>query len=238
MKRHKYRALVLARRSVGEADRLVSLFTQEEGIVQVLAKGVRKIPSRRGGHLEPFTEILTVVNETHDRYYLSHVETLDAFPVLHRSGDAMEHVQHLFRLLLDVWQEGDPQEDVYRMLKDVCILMPDLSYGKRVALETAAMLTILRAAGLQPALEACQHCGVKVPADAVILDSQEGGWHCLLCHSSLAGTETSLAPQLVRVLKFLARRPHEALKLVVPEEEARQLNFALREYANINRVYA
>ena len=198
-RREKVTGLVLSRRSVGEADRLVTLFTREAGLLRVLAKGVRKIPSRRGGHLEPMTEVLALVNRSGERLYLTHVETQHAMSALHRNEGAMEHVQHIFRLLLDVSPEGETQEDVYIMLKDVCMLMPELPYGKRVALETAAMLTILRAAGLQPALEACQHCGVKIPADAVILDNRDGGWHCLLCHGSLLGTETSLKPALMRV---------------------------------------
>ena len=41
----------------GEADRLLWLFTRELGKVRAIAKGARKLRSRKAGHLEPFTRV-------------------------------------------------------------------------------------------------------------------------------------------------------------------------------------
>lgn len=46
--------IVLRRRNAGEADRIITLFTREFGKIRVIAKGVRKISSRRAAHLEVF----------------------------------------------------------------------------------------------------------------------------------------------------------------------------------------
>ena len=48
-------AVVLRHSDWGEADRLLTLFTREMGKLRVVAKGVRKLRSRKAGHLEPFT---------------------------------------------------------------------------------------------------------------------------------------------------------------------------------------
>ena len=53
-------ALVLFRKNIGESDRLVTFLTKEHGIIRAIAKGVRKIPSSRGGHVEPFTLVHVV----------------------------------------------------------------------------------------------------------------------------------------------------------------------------------
>lgn len=47
--------IVLKRVSVGEADRIVTIFTKRFGKIVAIAKGVRKITSRRSGSLEPGT---------------------------------------------------------------------------------------------------------------------------------------------------------------------------------------
>src|SRR3990167_5613366 len=45
-------AVVLKRRDFGEADRLVTFFTKRKGKVVALAKGVRKVTSRRAPNIE------------------------------------------------------------------------------------------------------------------------------------------------------------------------------------------
>ena len=54
-----YRAqgIVLRHVEVGEADRILTLYTLEYGKVQAIAKGVRKLRSRKAGHLEPFSRV-------------------------------------------------------------------------------------------------------------------------------------------------------------------------------------
>lgn len=52
---HRTPALILKRRDMGEADRLVTLLTPELGKVDVLAKGARKPATSKTGHVELFT---------------------------------------------------------------------------------------------------------------------------------------------------------------------------------------
>ncbi len=48
----KTEAVVLKRRNIGEADRLLTVLTKTHGKMQVKAPGVRKIASRRSPHIE------------------------------------------------------------------------------------------------------------------------------------------------------------------------------------------
>ncbi len=48
-------AIVMRRDDYGEADRLVTLLTPDYGKLRVLAKGARKLTSRKAGHIELFT---------------------------------------------------------------------------------------------------------------------------------------------------------------------------------------
>ena len=50
-------AVVLRHADWGEADRILTLYTREQGKVRAVAKGARKMRSRKAGHLEPFTHI-------------------------------------------------------------------------------------------------------------------------------------------------------------------------------------
>ncbi len=46
-------SVVLRRQDLGEADRIVTIFTPGYGKLRAVAKGVRKPSSRKAGHLEP-----------------------------------------------------------------------------------------------------------------------------------------------------------------------------------------
>ncbi|MCS7088911.1 MAG: DNA repair protein RecO [Thermoflexales bacterium] len=47
-------AIILRRADFGEADRVLTILTPEHGLKRVLAKGVRRVTSRKAGHLELF----------------------------------------------------------------------------------------------------------------------------------------------------------------------------------------
>ena len=49
--------LVLRHYNLGEADRIIVLFTRAHGLLRCVAKGVRRTRSRFGARLEPFTLI-------------------------------------------------------------------------------------------------------------------------------------------------------------------------------------
>ncbi|GFP35360.1 DNA repair protein RecO (recombination protein O), partial [Candidatus Hakubella thermalkaliphila] len=40
---------------LGEADKIVRILSEKEGIIDAVAKGIRKTKSKFGGRLEPFT---------------------------------------------------------------------------------------------------------------------------------------------------------------------------------------
>src|ERR671938_517608 len=59
---YKDEGVVLKTIKLGEADRIVTLFTRDNGKVRAVAKGVRKTRSRFGGRLEPFTTVSLLIH--------------------------------------------------------------------------------------------------------------------------------------------------------------------------------
>ena len=71
--------IVLKRVDLGEADRVLTLYTRDQGKLRAIAKGVRRTTSRSAGHLEPFTlsDLLLAVGRELD--VVSQAETIGAF---------------------------------------------------------------------------------------------------------------------------------------------------------------
>jgi len=54
---YRDQAVVIRVQKLGEADRIVTLFTKEHGRVRAVAKGVRRTKSKFGARLEPGSHI-------------------------------------------------------------------------------------------------------------------------------------------------------------------------------------
>lgn len=227
-RRDKVTALILGRRKVGEADLVLTLFTRERGLLKVVAKGVRKIPSRRGGHVEPLTKVVVLLTG----HFVAAVETVAGYSLLHRDRAAMQHAMVLSDLFRKLLPEEQPAEKLFTVLDDAWRLLPNLEPTRRSILEATVQLQVLHAAGLSPALRHCLSCGREQPQEAVVLRGDSGGWHCLSCHGQWAGARHSLSPALLKVLRWLHRYPEQALRLKSSSTQAEQLLAATRQYTS------
>jgi len=70
---------IIKRINFGEADRILTIFSKENGKVTAIAKGVRKITSRRGGLLEPFNLVKFNTVQRYSMKVLTEVELKSSF---------------------------------------------------------------------------------------------------------------------------------------------------------------
>jgi DNA repair protein RecO (recombination protein O) len=216
----KVRAIVISRKKIGEADRLVTFFTKEDGLIKAVAKGVRKIPSSRGGHLEPFTSVHVLLHESRGGAYVGAVETEEYFLPLHRDDDAISRVRRNAYALLKLFEVKQPMPELFDAFLKSLQEFPKLTAGKRMLLESSLYLRMMRTSGLLPELRACAGCGKTRPADTVILSPKEGSWRCLLCHPMVPVSSHSLSPRQFALLKYIATKPHDAVRITAGEHEA------------------
>lgn len=79
MKTYKVEAIILKRQNYSEADKILTIFSKEKGKSKVIAKGVRKISSRRAGSLELFNHLSLVVCEGKGLDSIIEVNILNTF---------------------------------------------------------------------------------------------------------------------------------------------------------------
>src|SRR3989344_7708243 len=223
----KVRALVISRKKIGEADRLVTFFTKEHGLVRAIAKGVRKIPSSRGGHLELFTSVQVLLRESRSRRggekafsYVGMVETEEYFQALHADADALDRAKRAVYALLKLFDVNQQLPEVFDAFTYAWQQFPTLSPEKRRLLESSLHLRMMQFAGLMPELHACAECGSQRPADTVILSPKDGWWKCLLCHPLLPVSSHSLSARQFAILKYIAAKPSDASRIAAQEQEA------------------
>src|SRR5881628_1264153 len=80
---YKSEAVIIKRSNLGEADKILTIFTPNFGKLRVVAKGVRKVTSRLAGHVELFTRSQMLLAKGRNLDIVTQSETMDAFRPMH-----------------------------------------------------------------------------------------------------------------------------------------------------------
>ena len=73
-------AIVLSSRDFREFDQIISLYTKEQGKLELLARGVKKIISKNSAHLEPFSNVFIEIAKGKEIDHLTKVVPIMFFP--------------------------------------------------------------------------------------------------------------------------------------------------------------
>ncbi|MGD0706548.1 MAG: DNA repair protein RecO [Trebonia sp.] len=71
--------VVLRTQKLGEADRIITILTRQNGRVRAVAKGVRRTKSRFGGRLEPFTHVDVLIHPGRSLDIIMQAEVIRAY---------------------------------------------------------------------------------------------------------------------------------------------------------------
>jgi DNA repair protein RecO (recombination protein O) len=149
-------AIVLSRFDLGEADRVLTLLTPEEGKLKAVAKGVRRPGSRIGGAVEPFAELelLLVRGRTFD--VITQASVGHAWLAMRDRLESAATAWYVGELAERAVEERAFAYPVYALLKRAYQLLDDGMAPGRVArwFET----DLADALGVRPEVERCVEC--------------------------------------------------------------------------------
>ncbi|MCP3939398.1 MAG: DNA repair protein RecO [Actinomycetia bacterium] len=174
---YRDRGIVLRTYKLGEADRIVSIITEERGKVRAVAKGVRKTKSRFGGRLEPTGHLALQLYEGRELDIVTQVESIQAYRHIREDLDRLSKAIVLLEAVDHLAHEGSPAPHLYRMLAGA---LAELDRSDSAMLVPAFLLKLLAAEGFGPDLDVCV-VGGKADADLdlVALDIDRNGAVCI-----------------------------------------------------------
>lgn len=174
---YKAEAIVLRTRNLGEADRIVTLYTRERGKVEGVARGSRRAKSRLVGATQLFTYGRYLMFSGRSLDTVSQGEILQSFAGLREDLVKLAHASYIAELLDVSVEPGEPSEDLFALLLDA---FRTVDQGVNPALVSrwfeARLMDLL---GYRPQLCACVSCGGG--ADEARFSVREGGLLCPRC---------------------------------------------------------
>lgn len=196
-------AIVIGRTNFGEADRIIRLITPEHGKITAVAKGVRKIKSRLGGHLELFadTELSLATGRNLD---IITSARLRWYPHELAQNYARLELAYAFARLIDrMAQEHTPQPELHAHLADALRVLNTNTPGPLT--ELWFKLRLLALTGFRPELDHCLVCGQNSPAAAYAFDAIRGG---LVCQNDASAASRPISQEAVKLWRLLCDYPY------------------------------
>lgn len=112
----KVEGIILKRRNLGEADRILTVFSLQRGKITVLAKGVRRITSRRAGNVEILNRVLMYLHQGKNFLILTEATSFDTYPKLKEDLTLSTYAFHLIELVDKLTAENQENRILYEHL--------------------------------------------------------------------------------------------------------------------------
>jgi DNA repair protein RecO (recombination protein O) len=222
MSLHSTEAFVLRTYSLAEADKICIFLTKDLGKVRGVAHGARKIKSRFGSALEPFTQVALTYYQKEGRELMS-ISTCDILRSHFRQGardvQTATAFSYMSELLIEFLPEHDPNEKFYRLVA-AALEAIDQNRDLDLVLRHFEVWT-LRLAGFFPDTGKCSVCAESVEADRPAYLAADGSPRCYACSS---GNGTEVGPAMRRLIALmLAAHPAQLDDSAAPRAMTAQL---------------
>ncbi len=223
--------IVIGRRSIGETGCFIDVLTDEYGVIEAVAHGVKKLTSKNAGSAALFSYSRFCFSKNGVKYTLNSAEPKFSF---HGISSDIEYLS-LAAYFADVLKDtvASEQENA-GMLRFAAVTMYELDKKRRSLdlIKSVFELHISAMLGFSPDLRACRVCACyeheKMYFDAVN--------SCIVCgdcvqeYNAPAGL-TELSPELLYAMRYIVFSPVDKIyKLDVNADVQRKLSLLTEEY--------
>lgn len=153
-------SLVLKSYNLAEADRIVVLLTHDHGVVRGVAKGAKRLKSKFGSGLEPFSIVQATYfqKEAVELVSIQKIDLVRSNFAAASSPDFLQKFSYLADMLITMSPPHDPNETLYRMV-NACVETAAADAATLLSTGVYFELWMLRLAGYLPDWTRCDQCG-------------------------------------------------------------------------------
>lgn len=196
MATYRDQAVVLRTQKLGEADRIITLFTKEHGRIKAVAKGVRRTKSKFGARLEPTSYVDLQLYAGKSLDIVTEVTSIENF------GEALSADYKNWTTANSILEaaerftenEHEPALQQFNLVVGALRALAHGTYDSSLILD-AYLLRSLSVAGFAPSMTVCSRCDKPGPHKYFSLVG--GGSVCVDCKPSAAATPTPETLQLM-----------------------------------------
>lgn len=110
---HQLEGIVIKRTNYSEVDRIITIFTRNEGKILVLGKGIRKINSRKAPHLELFNQCQFTLITGRNMDLVTESQTINAFSSIRNNLLKLAYAYQMAEIIDKIIPEKENYQKIY-----------------------------------------------------------------------------------------------------------------------------
>ena len=190
-------AIIIKRTKLGEADRILTLYTPDLGKLRAVAKGTRRPKSKLGGHVELLTHSQLMLARGRNLDIITQAQTINNFLPLKDNLERLSYGLYISELVDSFTADRIENRRLFDLLLDTLHQLSQAKDGAPVL--RYFELHLLERLGYRPQLQQCASCSAPLQPATNSFSSSQGG---VLCHD--CGYQEPIArPLSLNALKVL-----------------------------------
>lgn len=200
----KTSGIILRKTDYAEADRIFVILTKELGKISAIAKGVRKIKSKMGGHLEFFSEINFEFykSDSSELYLINGAENLSVSKKIIQDLSLMEEGYKIIRLINEFTEEKYPLPKILQLSNESFKLLNQAESTDLIL--CAFQIKFFTILGYLPSFDHCLKCEEKLKDTQNYFELGNLGILCEKCLSAVSIVQKITFP-MIKTLNFLQK---------------------------------
>lgn len=178
MKIYKIKGVVIKRKNWGEADRLITSFTDSLGKIIFKAKGVRKPLSKHGGHLEIFSLSNIELVEGKGLPILTSAQIINPFFNIQNDLKKIILASHICEIIDKTTAERIPSKKIFNLLTGFFNYLDRCKKIQSKLLLSYFIINLMSFLGHKPELYKCTICHKKIVPSRMLFSAKNGGLVC------------------------------------------------------------
>ena len=233
------KGLVIRTVDLKESDRLLTIFTEEMGVVTALARGARTLKSRKMSSTMQFCYSAFVLSKRDDKYTVKDAELIESFFGIRDSIERLALASYIADVLSDV-TTAESDRDLLRLSLNSLYAVSTDKYPLSLV-KAAFEIRATSILGFMPDVLACASCGTD--KGEFFFDIMGGNILCSECRKRQKREEIPdpedrerriiriLSESAQKALGYCVHAPLERLfSFKLTEEDARLFSLAAEDY--------
>ncbi len=178
-------AINLSNYAIGEADKVLVMFSQELGLVKAVAKGARSTRAKMAGKSEALCVNKLLIAKGKNLDTISQAESIETFPQLRTDLKRLSTGFYLAELTQVFAQGLEEDSEAYFGLLNRALKLLESKESDPTLLRLQVEMCLLNMLGLKPELTVCVNCRELITEYSIeAFLSQLGGVGCKTCMQS------------------------------------------------------
>ena len=172
-------ALVIREQLIGEKDRLVTLLSNDFGIIKAYATGANTIKSKKGAATSLLAYSSVTISQKNDTYRVNEASPIEIFFKVGEDIEILSLAQYFCELCDRYAPLGENSNDILRLVLNSLYFLSEKKRNIHL-LKGIFELRLMSLVGYMPDLVACKTC-IKYEDDIMYFDTFEGVLYCPSC---------------------------------------------------------